>query len=211
MEKFTFFWNGPFSQWHKCSFKVDGVEYNCAEQYMMAEKARMFEGPELFVKDENGNVVKDDKGREIRTTLGQIMEATHPGKQKALGRQVKNFDEEKWNAVAKDVVYRGNYAKFTFNGDLMDVLMKTRGTTLVEASPYDCIWGIGLAEDDPLARNRDHWRGTNWLGEVLTKLREDLFEKGCLVVGDHYMKNHARWCRANRHKTRTVEEFLNKE
>lgn len=152
MKEFAFFWNGPFSQWHPAKFVVDGKEYNCAEQYMMAEKARLF-----------GDVA----------TEKLIMNASTPREQKALGRKVKNFNVGVWEKVAKDIVYKGNHAKFTQNRKLKEELLATVGT-LVEASPYDTIWGIGLREDDPKALSRDTWRGTNWLGEVLTKLRKDL-------------------------------------
>lgn len=156
-EKFTLFWNGPFSQWEECEFEVDGVTYNCAEQYMMAAKAKLF----------NDN-----------DTLDRIMEAEQPREQKKLGRLVKGFNAERWNAVAKEIVYEGNYAKFTQNARLLRKLLDTKGTTLVEASPYDCIWGIGLKETDKNARNREKWRGSNWLGEILTGLREDLIDEG---------------------------------
>lgn len=155
-EQFTFFWAGPFSQWHISEFEIDGIKYNCTEQYMMAMKAKTF-------------------GDEGAHTL--IMNAKSPKTQKALGRKVTNFDPKHWNAVARDIVYVGNHAKFTQNEDLLKGLMSTKGTTLVEASPYDKIWGIGLDAKDMRSRSRDTWKGTNWLGEVLTKLREEL-EKG---------------------------------
>ena len=104
----------------------------------------------------------------------RILEAAKPGKQKKLGRQVRGFDQEIWFQNAKLIVYRGNYAKFTQNENLKKRLFKTKGTTLVEASPTDIIWGIGLSEQDPRCQDRKQWQGTNWLGEVLTQLREDL-------------------------------------
>jgi ribA/ribD-fused uncharacterized protein len=149
---FTFFWSGPFSQWHRSGFTIDGIEYNCAEQFMMAEKARMFGDQDA---------------------LTNIMKATHPKDQKAFGRTVKNFDKTKWNKVAKDIVYKGNMAKFKQNPKLKTILLETQGT-LVEASPKDTVWGIGLDEKDPRAQNPEQWLGTNWLGEVLTKVRNDL-------------------------------------
>ena len=155
-EKFTLFFRGPFSQWHRDSdhwFEVAGVTYNCAEQYMMAEKARLF----------------GDEGAEK-----QIMSAGHPRDQKAIGKLVKPFDEDRWNLAARDIVYKGNYAKFTQHADLKDELLETAGTTLVEASPYDHIWGIKLGSINPDCHDRSKWRGTNWLGEVLTKVRDDL-------------------------------------
>lgn len=154
-EKFTFFWRGPFSQWRKSNFTVQGVSYNCAEQFMMAEKAKLF--------------------KDLATFL-EIMNAKTPDLQKALGRKVANFDQKVWELNAKLIVYRGNHAKFTQNLDLLDKLIQTQGTTLVEASPYDCIWGIGLAEEYPGIEDRNNWRGLNWLGEVLTTLRDDLIK-----------------------------------
>jgi len=153
-EKFTFFWKGPFSQWYlKAPFIVYGSLYNCAEQFMMASKARFF-------KDYN--------------TLELIMDEKDPKEQKALGRRVKNFVESEWNAVARAIVYRGNIAKFAQNPVIGEKLVATVGTTLVEASPVDHIWGIKLAEDHPDAQDRKKWRGTNWLGETLTKVRDDI-------------------------------------
>ncbi len=154
-EQFTFFWHGPFSQWHGCRFKIDGVVYNCAEQYMMAQKAILFNDKE---------------------SLARIMASTSPRIQKGLGRKVRGFNQSKWNAQARGIVYRGNWAKFTQNEDLMRLLLATRGTTLVEASPSDTIWGIGLGEDEPLAWDRKTWRGKNWLGEVLTRVRNDIIK-----------------------------------
>lgn len=152
-EKFTFFWNGPFSQWHPSKFEIDGITYNCAEQYMMAQKAILFNDSE---------------------SLEKIMQSDSPREQKALGRKVKNFDAKKWNEIAKSVVSKGNLAKFQQNEELREELFKTQGTTLVEASPFDKVWGIGLDEKNPLAQNRETWKGTNWLGEVLTDVREKL-------------------------------------
>lgn len=152
-EQFTLFWHGIFSQWHACRFEVDGVTYVSAEQYMMARKAELFGDEETRVA---------------------IMQATSPKEQKALGRQVKHFVADRWNAVARDIVYQGNLAKFRQNPELREALFATTGTTLVEASPYDTIWGIGRGENDPRARNRETWNGTNWLGEVLDRVRVDL-------------------------------------
>lgn len=166
MEKFTFFWKGPFSQWAQSYFEVDGVHYNCCEQFMMAQKAIMFEGPAWSIIGPSGN-------REL-TTLGRIMTIMLPSEQKKLGRLVKNFDVTRWNEVAKSIVYKGNYAKFSQNPNFKKAIFETTGTTLVEASPLDKIWGIGLSEEDERAKDRSHWLGTNWLGEVLTQVRDDL-------------------------------------
>lgn len=151
--EFFFFYKGPFSQWHERSFEVDDIKYNCAEQYMMHQKA-------LFFKD--------------KSVATLIMAAKHPGDQKALGRAVSPFDETQWNSVARDIVYKGNWHKFSQNPDFLHELNQTGNTTLVEASPTDRIWGIGLGMRDERRLNRQSWRGTNWLGQVLTKVRDDL-------------------------------------
>jgi hypothetical protein len=120
---------------------------------MMAEKARLFNDQETLVK---------------------IMAAKHPREQKDLGREVKNFNEDIWNVQAKKIVFKGNYVKFIQHKTLQSLLIATEGTTLVEASPYDTIWGIGLSENDPKALDRATWLGTNWLGEVLTQVRDNI-------------------------------------
>ncbi len=150
---FTFFWGGPFSQWYKSDFIIDGVKYNTAEQYMMAQKALLFEDHEIHY---------------------QIMREMNPRIQQDLGRKVKNFDKQRWEAECRDIVYRGSYAKFTQNEDLYTTLMNTVGTELVESSPKDKIWGIGLAENDSRAWDKSTWLGTNWLGETLTQVRDNL-------------------------------------
>ena len=106
--------------------------------------------------------------------LKLIMQEKSPREQKKLGRLVQGFDKKKWDAVAKDFVYKGNLAKFTQNISLKNMLFYTQGTTLVEANPYDSIWGIGLSKNDLRCKSRKTWLGTNWLGETLTKVREDL-------------------------------------
>lgn len=152
-DKYTFFYGGSFSQWLRCEFTVDGTSYSCAEQYMMAMKAETF---------------GDQEAKKA------IMKASHPREQKALGRKVKNFDPKKWSEVARDIVYKGNYAKFQQNKGLLYVLNETEGTLLVEASPTDKIWGIGMKEGAAGIEDPKNWKGTNWLGEVITKVREDL-------------------------------------
>lgn len=159
MSKYTFFWSGPFSQWYPAKFRIAGKTYNCAEQYMMAMKALTFGDKE---------------------TLEAIMKAASPKEQKALGRKVKGFNADKWNSLARDFVYEANYAKFS-NPTLKKLLLDTTGTELVEASPVDIIWGIGLAEDNPDAKDKSKWRGKNWLGQVLTRVRDDMMKAEDLI------------------------------
>jgi ribA/ribD-fused uncharacterized protein len=82
-------------------------------------------------------------------------------------------DTTGFHRLTKTVVYQGSKAKFSQNSSLKKELLATKGYTLVESSPYDNIWGIGLKEGDPRTLDRSTWQGTNWLGEVLTNLREE--------------------------------------
>jgi ribA/ribD-fused uncharacterized protein len=155
---YTFFYTevSPFSQWHRCQFVVDGKTFNCAEQYMMYGKAVLFGDAE---------------------TADEILAADHPKAQKALGRKVKNFNDETWKREREKIVKAGNHAKFTQNDELREKLFATKGTTLVEASPHDRIWGIGLAASNPDANDPTKWRGRNLLGKILTELRDELMAK----------------------------------
>jgi ribA/ribD-fused uncharacterized protein len=155
MSKLTLFFTeqSPFSQWYRSRFIVDGVAFNCAEQFMMHGKAMLFED---------------------RAVAAQILEADHPRTHKALGRNVKPYDEHVWRVNRERIVTDGNRAKFTQNPALLDALLATAGTALVEASPYDKIWGIGLGANDPRAQDPKQWKGQNLLGKLLTALREEL-------------------------------------
>ncbi len=144
-----------FSQFYPCSFSTDDRSYCCAEQWMMSQKALVF---------------KDT------TTFDKIMSAKNPTKIKSLGRQIKNFDEEKWNKVKFDIVYKGNLMKFSQNDDLLKRLLNTKNKILVEASPYDKIWGIGLTASDAIKTDPDDWPGANLLGKALMKVRDALDE-----------------------------------
>lgn len=154
--EFTFFWAGPFSQWARSPFKLEGKTFVTAEQYMMYKKAMLFGDTEI---------------------ADRIMRTSDPKIQKSLGRKVKNFDAVKWNAVARQVVYDGNMAKFTQNQSKQAELLGTFGTTLVEASHVDFIWGIGLTADKADVTPPHLWPGTNWLGLTLTKVRDDIINR----------------------------------
>lgn len=153
-ETFHFFWSGPFSQWHPSVFVLNGVTYSCAEQYMMAEKARLFGDP---------------------TREAMILSTSDPAAQKRFGRQVQGFNDTLWRQHAQAIVKRGSLAKYQQNSDLLATLLATHPHTLVEASPSDRIWGIGLTGSDPRAKDRKTWLGHNWLGQILTEVREELW------------------------------------
>lgn len=155
-----FFWGhtaranhpGPWvlSQWWPAPFILDGQEYRHAEAFMMAEKARLF-----------GD----------RETRDRILQAEHPGEVKKLGRIVRGFDGQVWDEHRYDVVVRASMAKFGQDDELGRYLRSTSPDVLVEASPVDRIWGIGLSAKDPEARRPSGWRGLNLLGFALTHVR----------------------------------------
>jgi len=144
---YAFFYNGPFSNWFPSEFTVDGIKYNCGEQYMMHMKA-------LFFKDEE--------------TAKMIMQTTRPEKQKELGRSVKYYNDNTWSKVRYELVKKGLREKFSQNKDLKNFLLSYREFIIVEASPYDRIWGIGY-DDRSAINNIKDW-GENLLGRILNEL-----------------------------------------
>lgn len=142
-----------FSQWYAAPFTVDGVVYPTAEHWMMAGKARLFGDS---------------------ATLAEILSAPGPDKAKSLGRKVRGFTSEAWDQKRCEIVLAGNLAKFGQHASLREFLLSTHSQILVEASPYDAIWGIGLAADDPRAADPRQWRGLNLLGFALMEVRERL-------------------------------------
>lgn len=158
-DKYIFFWGGIFSNWFKAPFTSNITatgslyEFGCTEQYMMACKAHLFEDHE---------------------TLELILDETDPRKHKDLGKKVKGFKDEIWLPRARSIVYNGCYDKFYQNDKLFSIILSTEDKILVEASPYDKLWGIGLTCADPQALWPNLWLGKNWLGEVLMKVRQDL-------------------------------------
>ena len=151
-ESFVFFWKppAPFSQWTRSHFVIDEQEYTHAEQWMMAAKASLFGDSDM---------------------LARILASDDPRSQKRLGQQVRGFDEDTWKRERLDIVVRGNEAKFGQSQKLRRILLATGDKTLVEASPIDRIWGIGLRADDPRAQRPSEWRGLNLLGEALMRVR----------------------------------------
>lgn len=154
---FTFFWKQtPLSNWHTGSpFVVDGILFRTSEHYMMYKKA------ELFGDAKSMAIMLNEENR-------------HPREVKARGREVTPFDKEKWDAVVRDIMFVGLREKFLQNSDILPVLMKTQGTRLVEASPFDPIWGVGLVESDDLILDPANWKGLNWLGETLDRVRDSI-------------------------------------
>ncbi|TLS41633.1 NADAR family protein [Streptomyces montanus] len=154
------------SQWWPSPFTVDGVEYGTAEHWMMAAKARLFQDAEAERR---------------------VLAAEHPAEAKKAGRLVRGFDESIWERERFGIVVEGSVHKFAAHAELQAFLLGTGersetgnppaggwGRVLVEASPVDRVWGIGLAADDERAHDPERWRGPNLLGFALMAARERL-------------------------------------
>jgi ribA/ribD-fused uncharacterized protein len=162
--KYLFFWgHAPrrdgsigascLSQWWPSPFVVDGVRYATAEHWMMAGKARLFGDAEAE---------------------RQALDAGSPAAAKRAGRLVRGFDDAIWERERSAIVRAGSVHKFGQNAELRDFLLATGDRVLVEASPLDRVWGIGLASDDARAQDPALWRGLNLLGFALMEAREEL-------------------------------------
>lgn len=161
--RFLFFWGhtpkghgaGPWvlSNWYASPFVIDGVTYATNEHWMMSEKARVF-----------GDVV----------ARARMARAETPKEAKAIGREVRNFDDDVWDAARFEIVARGCEAKFDADASLRDYLLRTGDAVLVEASPRDRVWGIGMGASNPDATDPRKWKGENLLGFALMQARERL-------------------------------------
>jgi ribA/ribD-fused uncharacterized protein len=162
--QFVFFWRHTpessvvvtkacLSQWWPAPFVVDGNTYPTAEHYMMAQKARLFGDEHSF---------------------NNVLLASHPREARQLGRSVTGFKQLIWVAERCRIVVEANHAKFSQHGDLRAFLLGTGDRVLVEASPFDRIWGIGLAASEPDIENPSRWQGLNLLGFALMTVRDML-------------------------------------
>lgn len=171
--KYIYFWGHTpdadtvgkecFSQWYPGSFSVNGIKYETAEHWMMAQKALLFDNPEIHQK---------------------IVDSEKPGEVKELGRQIIGFDEVVWNAEKYNIVRLGNIHKFNQNKTLKEFLLSSNDRVLIEASPVDIVWGIGLAKDSEHINNLYAWPGKNLLGFALMEVRDFLLEFGDVAEND---------------------------
>lgn len=175
----VYFLGDILSQWYRSPFKGSlpypmiinrrlskrffELEFITAEQFMMASKASIFRDLE---------------------SASLIMNTSSPKEQKALGRKVKSFDADTWNQIARDIVMIGNYYKFTQNEECMRFLLDTGDRILVEGASYDRIWGVGIDWSSPAIEDSRNWKGTNWLGQCLMRVRNVIRNHG--VNADPY-------------------------
>lgn len=147
---------GPhvFCQWYKTNFiDENNIKFSCTEQYMMFKKAMLFGDKQIAYK---------------------ILLETDPSKMKKYGRLIKNFDDKIWNENKFTIVYNGNYLKFTQNDELKKYIKSTGNSILVEASPYDNIWGVKLSADNDDILYPEKWKGENLLGFALMQVRDNI-------------------------------------
>lgn len=145
--------NGYLSNWWLSDFSINNITFSSMEQYMMYHKALCF---------------NDTK------TAAKILETTDVAQIKALGRLVKNYNDNHWNGVRHIIVYEGLLAKFSQNDELKKLLKSTGDAILAECAVKGCIWGIGLSMTDDKRFDRDKWNGQNLLGYALMLVREKI-------------------------------------
>ena len=150
-----YFWDGIFCQWSQYTMVEEDITYYSCEQYMMAKKAKLFNDEKVY---------------------DMIMSEEYPSVQKELGRMVSNYNQDVWDKHKFDIVVNANYLKFTQDETLKELLLDTGDKTIVEASPYDTIWGIGLSCDDDKILDESNWQGENLLGKAIMKVRTILNE-----------------------------------
>lgn len=155
---FVCFWkpdeeNGFLGNWYESPFSLQGHQFRFQESYMMWSKAMLMGDEEVAAK---------------------ILSEDIPARVKKLGQSVKPWDEDKWIANRCKIMYEGCMEKFKTHADLKAKLLATGDAILVEASPMDKIWGVGLAANNKDVRNVAKWKGLNLLGRVLMKVREDI-------------------------------------
>lgn len=159
--KFLFFWGhrppkdgritaSCFSQWFEAPFVTNGTRYRTAEHFMMAEEARLF--GDLPLRE-------------------HVLACATPAEAKTLGRRVAGFDEATWARERFGIVVEANRGKFESDPALREFLVNTGDRVLVEASPVDPVWGIGLAADHDDAARPQRWQGLNLLGFALMEVR----------------------------------------
>ena len=154
--KLTKFFSGRscFSNFYPCRvLEIDGADWRCTEHYYMYQKATAF-----------GDSY----------TAARILQSQKPAQMKYWGRRVCGFKQDKWDAISRDIMRKACKCKFEQNRQLLIELFRTCGTVLVEASPYDRRWGIGLSATDKRSNDFKSWQGENWLGFLLSNLREEL-------------------------------------
>lgn len=149
----VYFWRNkaPFSNFYRRPFTYKGYDLQFSEQGFMLEKANLFD----------------------LSKVEAIARAIQPDKAKALGRAVQNYDDAVWSSVRYDKMVEVLRAKFK-EPLMRNILLRTGDRVIVEASPYDRVWGVGLGMEDARILDEKNWRGQNLLGKALMDIRAEL-------------------------------------
>ena len=190
---YTFFWldnekYGEFSNWYESPFVIEDFKYFCVEQYMMAQKAKLFHDADNYTK---------------------ILRANTPKGCKWLGKQVTPFDAKTWDSVKYDIVKAGNRAKYEQNSDLKKLLLSTRDSIIAEASPKDHIWGIAMDAKTAAKTNPSGWQGETLLGKILMELREEFGGERPMETEPEIMPTQIRMIKADITKLSDVDAIVN--
>jgi ribA/ribD-fused uncharacterized protein len=145
-----YFWGSIFSNFHPIDFIHQNNKFANSEQAFMWRKAIFFKDFEIALK---------------------ILNTTNPQEAKSLGRKVKYYDDIKWNQIREQIMYEVNIDKYK-DEKLQGILLSTKNLIIVESSPVDKIWGVGLSKEDPRILDEKNWNGLNLLGKVLMRVRE---------------------------------------
>lgn len=187
-DEYVFFYGSVFSNFHKAKFTYSA--FNEKHQFFCSEQAFMWAKAKTFNDDE--------------TAAAILREDSDPMTCKSLGRMVQNYDDKVWDDRRWQIMYNVNFAKFTQNKELHDFITDERfdGKVFVEASPSDCIWGIGRAIGDPKIANRRAWKGKNLLGGVLTRVKRDILKSENI---EHYKIDELKY---RRNSMLTVKQLI---
>ena len=157
-DKYVAFWGGVFSNFYPCNIEAEGHSFKSSEQYFMWQKATYF---------------MDD------VIAQAILDAKTPSQAKQLGRRVSGYDDETWAKVRLHAMFNAVYLKFSQNDELKKIIISDdlKGKHVVEGSPIDKIWGVGVKWDDPAIADEKNWQGENLLGLVLDNVRIALLQE----------------------------------
>lgn len=153
----TFFTGSDiYSNFYKSEIRYNGLRFHCGESLFMFLKAKYFEDEDIAME-----IYKN---------------SNNPRFCKELGRLVRNFEDGRWSSVRYDVMLFVVMMKLRSSKEIRDHYKKLidEGYEFVEASPYDKIWGCGLAENDLRILDKSKWRGSNLLGTVYNNVHEIL-------------------------------------
>jgi ribA/ribD-fused uncharacterized protein len=176
---FVFFWrtHDIYSQWHKSYFSTKNhepipIDLSNEDDYFSyietIEPDHVFANTEQWMMFWKAILFRD------YDIAGQILEETSGTKIKKLGRKIKNFNNNVWDKNKYNIVKTGNRLKFSQNPKLRRQLLNTGNKTIVEASPYDCIWGVGMKSDHPDITDPTKWKGQNLLGKAIMEVRDEM-------------------------------------